>query len=147
MCPDRITAIIGRHQSSDCNHSLSSRPFRTLQGVFNADSFWSDEAPPLPAVAKPRVKSTGAKKEFQKPVGGSLTSTLAASTSLGGTAPMYEGVAVPPPAAAMVLTTLGLKAAAQSAEERLINQSLGGGTEAGGVPRSTFQGVVKSVYI
>ena len=118
------------------------------QGVFNSESIWSEEPPPLPAVTghKTRVKATEAKQDFQK----TMTSASTTAASLNGTAmsvasvsasatlaPFYGDIRVPPPLVT-VLTTSGLKSASPSEEELTINQTLTGSDDA--APCNTFKG-------
>ena len=122
------------------------------QGVFNSESIWSEEPPPLPAVTghKTRVKATEAKQDYQKTttsassaasLNGTATSVASASAS-ATLAPFYGDIRVPPPLVT-VLTTSGLKSASPSEAEQTINQTLTGSDDA--APCNTFKGGSTSV--
>ena len=119
-------------------------PSLKLQGVFNAESVWADEPPPLPPIPKSRVRSGTAKKDpFRKTTasssmseGGALSESL--RSALSSAAPFYHGTKVPLPPISTVLTTSGIKTATPSAAEEAINRTLGGGGES--AQRSTFEG-------
>lgn len=100
-----------------------------MQGVFNAESVWTQEPPALPPINRKRTKSAESKRSFEKPSsakasepGTSGSTFLAPRTAPGGT----------------VLTSSGLRTTAQTSAEAAVNGQLASGPD--GAARSTFDG-------
>eukprot|EP00195_Chlamydomonas_chlamydogama_P008194 CAMPEP_0202903836 /NCGR_PEP_ID=MMETSP1392-20130828/26615_1 /ASSEMBLY_ACC=CAM_ASM_000868 /TAXON_ID=225041 /ORGANISM="Chlamydomonas chlamydogama, Strain SAG 11-48b" /LENGTH=449 /DNA_ID=CAMNT_0049591179 /DNA_START=180 /DNA_END=1526 /DNA_ORIENTATION=+ len=124
------------------------RPKVSKNGVFNAESFWTEPAPELPPLHRKRVKSaepTGEWKTLSTTAAAALDATttsaptdvsgLGATTNFGATGPLGAV------GDATLRTTAGIKAAAPIASEVAINtQGLLQGT--GSVPSSTVEGTV-----